>query len=63
MDISTELAKIFKGELDSTDETREFYSHDASLFELKPQIVAFPQDAADIKSLVKFVSDNKATNP
>lgn len=63
MDISTELAKIFKGELDSTDETREFYSHDASLFELKPQIVAFPQDAADIKSLVKFVGDNKATNP
>lgn len=63
MDISTELAKIFKGELDSTDETREFYSHDASLFELKPQIVAFPQDATDIKSLVKFVAENKQAHP
>lgn len=63
MDITTELTKIFKGELDSTDETREFYSHDASLFELKPQIVAFPQDATDIKSLVKFVSDNKKQYP
>lgn len=63
MDISTELAKIFKGELDSTDETREFYSHDASLFELKPQIVAFPQDATDIKSLVKFVAENKQVHP
>jgi len=63
MDISTELAKIFKGELDSTDETREFYSHDASLFELKPQVVAFPRDTANIKSLVKFVSENKAAHP
>lgn len=63
MDISTELAKIFKGELDSTDETREFYSHDASLFELKPQIVAFPLDAADVKSLVTFVSENKTSHP
>lgn len=63
MDLSTELAKIFKGELDTTDETREFYSHDASLFELKPQVVAFPQDATDIKALVKFVSEQKKTNP
>ncbi len=63
MDLSTELAKIFKGELDTTDETREFYSHDASLFELKPQVVAFPQDATDIKALVKFVSEQKKANP
>lgn len=63
MDLHAELSKIFKGELDATDETREFYSHDASLFELKPQIVAFPQDATDIQSLVKFVLANKPTNP
>jgi hypothetical protein len=30
--LQSELANIFKGELDVTDETREFYSHDASLF-------------------------------
>src|SRR6266568_6414761 len=60
MDIAAELAKIFKGEIDTTEETREFYSHDASLFELKPKIVAFPKDANDIKSVVKFVSENKA---
>lgn len=60
MDFTEELAKIFKGEVDTSDETREFYSHDASLFELKPQVVAFPHDAADIKALVKFVSENKS---
>ena len=58
-----ELAKVFKGELDSTEKTREFYSHDASLFELKPQIVAFPKTISDIKAAVKFVNDNKKTNP
>jgi FAD/FMN-containing dehydrogenase len=63
MDLQAELSKIFKGELDTTDETREFYSHDASLFELKPQVVAFPQDVTDIKSLVTFVSANKTAYP
>lgn len=63
MDINTELAKIFKGDLDASEETKEFYSHDASLFELKPQLVGFPQDADDIKSVVRFVSEHKAEHP
>lgn len=63
MDLQGELTKIFKGELDATKETREFYSHDASLFELTPQVVAFPTSADDIKAAVKFVKDHKADNP
>lgn len=63
MDIQTELSKIFKGEIDTAPETLDFYSHDASLFELRPQVVAFPQDAADVKSVVTFVSQNKAEHP
>jgi FAD/FMN-containing dehydrogenase len=63
MDIKTELEKIFKGDLDTTEETREFYSHDASLFELKPQVVGFPKDADDIKSVVRFVAEHKAEHP
>lgn len=62
MDLQAELTKIFKGDIDTTEETREFYSHDASLFELKPQVVAFPKDVDDIKSLVKFVMQNKQQN-
>jgi FAD/FMN-containing dehydrogenase len=61
--LQSELANIFKGELDVTDETREFYSHDASLFELKPQLVAFPKDADDIKAAVSFVNQHKAAHP
>ena len=63
MDLKTELANIFKGELDTSDEAKEFYSHDASLFELKPQLVGFPKDADDIKSVVRFVNEHKAEHP
>ena len=63
MDLKTELAKIFKGEIDTSTETLEFYSHDASLFELEPQVVAFPKDSLDVQAAVKFVSEHRAENP
>lgn len=63
MDIQKELAKIFNGELETDEQTREFYSHDASLFELKPQVVGFPNDVEDLKSVVRFVSEHKKAHP
>lgn len=63
MDLKTELANIFKGDLDTSDEAKEFYSHDASLFELRPQLVGFPKDADDVKSVVRFVNEHKAEHP
>jgi FAD/FMN-containing dehydrogenase len=63
MDIKAELSKVFKGEIDTTAETLDFYSHDASLFELKPQVVAFPLNSDDIKATIKFVNDNKTEYP
>lgn len=63
MDIKTELAKIFKGELKNDDETLTFYSHDASLFELRPEVVGFPKDADDIKAAVNFVNQHKNDHP
>jgi FAD/FMN-containing dehydrogenase len=63
MDLYAELSKIFKGELDTAAETLDFYSHDASLFELRPQVVAFPNDTNDIKAIVNFVNQHKAEYP
>ena len=37
------------------------YSHDASLFEVRPELVVFPKDSTDIQNLVKWVTDNKDT--
>ena len=53
----------FKGELDDSNEAKELYSHDASMFEIIPEIVAKPQNADDVTRLVKFVADNKKANP
>lgn len=63
MDIASELAKIIKGDVDTTDETREFYSHDASLFELKPQVVVFPKDGEDVQAIVQFACEHKKDVP
>ncbi len=57
--IVNELRKIIKGDVLTDNETLNLYSHDASLFEVKPQAVVFPKDVTDVKNLVKFVNQNK----
>ncbi|HEY4477972.1 MAG TPA: FAD-binding oxidoreductase [Candidatus Paceibacterota bacterium] len=58
-----EIKKFFKGELDDSEETLVKYSHDASVFEVKPQMVLFPKDSEDVQNLVKWVSANKEKYP
>lgn len=53
------LKNIIKGDVEIDNQTLNLYSHDASLFEVKPQAVVFPKDIQDIKNLVKFVNQNK----
>lgn len=57
------LKKIFKGDIDTTEKTLKTYSRDASLFEIKPEVVIFPKDAEDVKAAVKFVLENKEKYP
>ena len=52
----------FSGELDDSAEAKEFYSHDASMFEIAPEIIASPKTAEDVATLVKFVAENKKYN-
>lgn len=56
-------ASKFKGDVDDSPTTLDTYSHDASLFEVKPQLVVYPKDAADIEVLVGLVAANKKTIP
>jgi FAD/FMN-containing dehydrogenase len=53
----------FSGDTDDREETREFYSHDASLFEIKPELVVFPKNASDVQLVVSEVSLRKQTMP
>lgn len=57
------LSSVFKGEVDATDATREVYSRDASLFQVKPALVVFPKNAADIQALVRAVRAEKVNDP
>lgn len=57
------IKQSFKGELSTEGGTLEHFSRDASIFEMKPELVAFPKDPDDIKALVKFVASNKKNNP
>lgn len=53
----------FKGDLDDSETAKDFYSHDASLFEVRPQLIVKPKDAKDLEELVGLVAANKATMP
>lgn len=59
----TELKKFLKGDVEDSTKTRSTYSHDASLFEIKPEAVIFPKDSKDLCELVKFVANQKHEHP
>lgn len=51
----------FKGDIDVTDETLTRYSHDASLFEIRPKAVLFPKDSEDVQTLVVWINEQNAS--
>jgi len=59
-DIKEQLQKIFKGDIDDSEETLIKYSHDASIFDIRPKVVVFPKDSNDVQALVKWVAENKS---
>lgn len=50
----------FKGEVEDSAEMLELYSHDASMFEVKPKLIIAPKDSADVAAAVKLVAERKA---
>jgi FAD/FMN-containing dehydrogenase len=58
-----EILKFFKGEVEDNEETLLKYSKDASLLEVKPELVVFPKNSEDVRALVKWAGDNKEKFP
>lgn len=58
-----ELNKSLEGDVQYDDQTLSQYSHDASLFEVRPQVVVFPKNAKDIETLVSFANKHKKKYP
>jgi FAD/FMN-containing dehydrogenase len=57
--LSDEIKQFFHGDVMDDEKTLADYSHDYSIFNVKPQIVVFPKDVEDVKNLVKFVNHKK----
>ncbi len=57
------LSGLVKGEVLTSNKVLKFHSHDASLFEIKPEVVVQPQDAEDVCALVNYVAKHKADKP
>jgi FAD/FMN-containing dehydrogenase len=53
----------FKGEIDDDQESLYAFSHDASLFEIVPQLVVRPRDTSDVQRLVSLVNEKKKSIP
>lgn len=60
---STNIKEFFKGDMSHNDITLDEYSYDSSIFELKPELVLYPQDSSDVCKLVKYAVANKALHP
>lgn len=58
-----EIKQFFRGDVDDSDETLAKYSHDASLFEVRPELIVYPKDAQDVQALTAWTYKNKSTYP
>lgn len=54
-----ELQKEVSGDIATDAQTLYDFSHDASLFEVKPQVVVYPKTEKDVQALVRFVAAHK----
>ena len=57
--IAQKLKDVIRGDVLDDEKSLEEYSRDASIFQIKPQVVVFPKDVEDIKNLVKFIAKEK----
>ena len=52
-----ELKNIIQGETSSDEKEIFVFSRDASIFEIRPSFIVKPKNTADLKTLVRFVSE------
>ncbi|HET7529187.1 MAG TPA: FAD-binding oxidoreductase [Candidatus Saccharimonadales bacterium] len=55
--------KGFEGDIDDSEESRQLFSHDASLFELVPKVVVAPKNTRDLERLVDAVNECRGEIP
>lgn len=61
--LKEEINEFFQGEVADDPATLQKFSHDASIFEVKPQLVVFPKDVDTLGKLVTYVAHKKREDP
>lgn len=56
---SEDLKKFIKGDVLTDDASRVKFSHDASLFEVRPEIIVTPKDVEDLQNLVAYATEQR----
>lgn len=54
--IKSEIAKIVSGDVADDEQTLTTFSRDASVFEIKPQLVVSPKNSYDIQKLIRYIN-------
>lgn len=62
MNLAKELASRIQGDVYTDTDTLTRYSTDASLFEIRPQLVIAPKDADDLRELVLFATEHEGVS-
>ncbi len=53
----------FNGGLDDSPAALDHYSHDASMFEVRPKLIVKPKNGQDVEKLVQLVAEHKKSMP
>ena len=61
--LAAQLSRHVTGDVDSSEATLVEHSVDASLFQVKPKVVVYPKNTKDVQAIVRFVNDNRASDP
>ena len=56
-----DLKSLVEGDVDNSVVKRETFSHDASMFEVVPDVIVAPRNVDDIRKIVKYVSARKSS--
>ena len=57
-----ELSGIISGDVETSDRALTEASHDASLFEVRPQAVVYPKNVEDLRKLVSYAASHEGTH-
>lgn len=61
MILKEDLEKIVRGDVKNSNDVLEEYSRDTSLFKVRPEVVVFPKDRADVEAVVRYVREHKSS--